>query len=44
MLDLKDLCLTFYPGTVNEKVALDHVSFHVEEGDFISVLDRKSVV
>ena len=38
MLDLKDLCLTFYPGTVNEKVALDHVSFHVEEGDFISVL------
>ena len=38
MLDLKDLCLTFYPGTVNEKVALDHVSFHVDEGDFISVL------
>ena len=38
MLDLKELCLTFYPGTVNEKVALDHVSFHVEEGDFISVL------
>ena len=38
MLDLKDLCLTFYPGTFNEKVALDHVSFHVEEGDFISVL------
>lgn len=38
MLDLKDLCLTFYPGTVNEKVALDHVSFHVEEGDFISIL------
>lgn len=38
MLDLKDLCLTFYPGTVNEKIALDHVSFHVDEGDFISVL------
>lgn len=38
MLDLTELCLTFYPGTVNEKVALDHVSFHVEEGDFISVL------
>ena len=38
MLDLKNLNLTFYPGTINEKVALDHVSFHVEEGDFISVL------
>lgn len=38
MLDLHELCLTFYPGTVNEKVALDHVSFHVEEGDFVSVL------
>lgn len=38
MLDLKNLSLTFYPGTINEKVALDHVSFYVEEGDFISVL------
>lgn len=38
MLDLKNLNLTFYSGTINEKVALDHVSFHVEEGDFISVL------
>lgn len=38
MLDLKNLSLTFYPGTINEKIALDHVSFHVEEGDFISVL------
>lgn len=38
MLDLNDVCVTFYPGTVNERVALDHVSFRVEEGDFISVL------
>ena len=38
MLDLIDLCLKFHPDTVNEKVALDHVSFHIEEGDFISVL------
>lgn len=38
MLDLKDICVTFYPGTVNERVALDHVSFHVKKGDFISVL------
>ncbi|MEG0708829.1 MAG: ATP-binding cassette domain-containing protein [Longicatena sp.] len=38
MLDLKDVCVTFYPGTPNERIALDHVSFHVEDGDFISVL------
>lgn len=38
MLDLKDLCVTFYPNTINERIALDHLSFHVEDGDFISVL------
>lgn len=38
MLDLKDICVTFYPNTVNERVALDHVSFHVEDGDFITIL------
>lgn len=38
MLDLNDICVTFHPGTVDERVALDHVSFHVEKGDFISVL------
>lgn len=38
MLDLKDLCVTFHPATVDERVALDHVSFHVEDGDFISIL------
>ncbi|MEG0330044.1 MAG: ATP-binding cassette domain-containing protein [Longicatena sp.] len=38
MLDLKDVCVTFYPGTPNERIALDHVSFRVEDGDFISVL------
>lgn len=38
MLDLKDLCITFHAGTINERIALDHLSFHVNEGDFISVL------
>lgn len=38
MLDLKDICVTFYPNTANERVALDHVSFHVEDGDFITIL------
>lgn len=38
MLDLKNVCVTFHPNTVNERVALDHLSFHVEDGDFISIL------
>lgn len=38
MLDLKELCVTFHPGSVDERIALDHVSFHVEDGDFISIL------
>ena len=38
MLDLKDICVTFHPNTVNERKALDHLSFHVNDGDFISVL------
>lgn len=38
MLDLKDLCITFHAGTINERIALDHLSLHVNEGDFISVL------
>lgn len=38
MLDLKDICVTFHAGSVDERIALDHVSFHVNEGDFISIL------
>lgn len=38
MLDLKELCVTFHPGSVDERIALDHVSFHGEDGDFISIL------
>lgn len=38
MLDLNNICVTFHQGTVNERIALDHVSFHVDDGDFISVL------
>ena len=26
MLDLKDVCVTFHAGTINERKALDHVS------------------
>lgn len=38
MLDLKDINITFYPNTVNERMALQHVSLHVDQGDFITVL------
>ena len=34
MLQLNDLHKTFNPGTVNEKVALNGVSLHMEAGDF----------
>ncbi|MFR9255974.1 MAG: hypothetical protein ACLVJ6_10985 [Merdibacter sp.] len=38
MLDLNDICMTFHPGTVNERQALDHVSLHLNDGDFVCVL------
>ena len=38
MLDLQDISVTFYANTINERKALDHLDFHVDEGDFISVL------
>lgn len=38
MLKLKDLCVTFHAGTIHEKVALNHLDFQIEPGDFISVL------
>lgn len=38
MLDLKDVSIAFHPGTVNERKALDHVSLHLDPGDFVCVL------
>ena len=38
MLDLKYVSITFHPGTVNERKALDHVSLHLDPGDFVCVL------
>ena len=38
MLKLEGICLTFNPGTVNEKVALENLSLHLEKGDFVTVL------
>ena len=38
MLELHQVCKTFNPGTVNEKVALNHLSLTLEEGDFVTVI------
>ncbi len=38
MLEVRNVCKTFNPGTINEKVALDHVSLTLEDGDFVTVI------
>ncbi len=38
MLEFIDICKTFNPGTVNEKVALKDLSFKLEDGDFVTII------
>ena len=38
MLDLKNICKTFNSRTINEKVALNGVNLHLNEGDFITMI------
>ena len=38
MLKLENICLTFHPGTVNEKRALTDLSLHLRAGDFVTIL------
>ena len=38
MLELQNVSKTFNPGTVNEKLALDHVNLHLEPGDFATIV------
>ncbi len=38
MLTITNVCKTFNPGTVNEKVALNGVNLTLEEGDFVTVI------
>ncbi|MBQ7183564.1 MAG: ATP-binding cassette domain-containing protein [Clostridia bacterium] len=38
MLDVKDVRKTFNARTVNEKTALDDLSFHMDDGDFVTVI------
>ena len=38
MLDVQAIYMTFNAGTVNEKTALNGVSLHLNEGDFVTVI------
>lgn len=38
MLELRDICKTFNPGTINQKTALDHLNLKLNEGDFVTVI------
>ena len=38
MLDINNIYKTFNPGTVNEKRALNGLSLHLAEGDFVTVI------
>jgi len=38
MLEIKNICKTFNPGTINEKTALNNVSLTLEDGDFVTVI------
>ncbi len=38
MLDLKNVKKTFNPRTVNERVALDHINLHLNDGDFVTII------
>ena len=38
MLKLIDVCKTFNPGTVNEKIALSGLNLHLKPGDFVTVI------
>ena len=38
MLDIRDIYKTFNPGTVNQKTALNGVSLHLNDGDFVTVI------
>ncbi|MDD6147449.1 MAG: ATP-binding cassette domain-containing protein [Lachnospiraceae bacterium] len=38
MLELRDVQKTFNPGTINEKHALNGVTIHIEDGDFVTMI------
>lgn len=38
MLEVREATVVFNAGTINEKIALDHVSLTLEAGDFATVI------
>lgn len=38
MLEIKNLCKTFNPGTINEKVALRGINWTLNDGDFVTII------
>ncbi|MGM9593828.1 MAG: ABC transporter ATP-binding protein [Candidatus Onthomonas sp.] len=38
MLELTNLSKTFNPGTPNQKTALSHLNFRLEDGDFVTIV------
>ncbi len=38
MLELRNITKTFNPGTVNEKTALSHLDFTLNDGDFVTIV------
>ncbi|NLC74083.1 MAG: hypothetical protein GX685_02375 [Clostridiales bacterium] len=38
MLKLNNISKTFNPGTLNKKVALDHLSLTLNDGDFATIV------
>lgn len=38
MLSLQEITKAFYSGTINEKIALDHLSLDLQPGDFVTVI------
>ncbi len=38
MLEVKEIYKVFHPNTVNQKLALNGVSLHLKEGDFVTVI------
>ena len=38
MLELQDISVVFHPKTIDEKVALSHINFRIEDGDFVTII------
>ena len=43
MLELKNICKTFNPGTINAKSALNDLSLTLADGDFVTVIGGNGV-